>query len=532
MGASASTFEAVDMARRWPDHAAISIGQQIMTYGQLWQSVAAAHDHFKARNLRGTQVALLTGKSFETYSSLLGLYYAGVNIVLISTDQPVLRAHKQLIISGTKHILFSQDQKAFVDELVLSHQNRLHEEQSNDGSKFMIDSERDDVAFAFHNATEILHHRERQAQIDISTLQPPTEGSMYVAFTSGSTGEPKAAQISVQNFKALIDSIRSVLKWQHGDRVSQAYSLNFDPSLVDVFYALSVGATIYPLLRDQHYDVFHFINENQLTVWSSTPTLIQLQYQHHNQRDQLTSLPTLRQTIFTGETLQSSLVHRLRKQASQSLIYNFYGPVEGTVWATYHLCENDELNTGDVDQTDRAVSIGRPLKNMFVSLDREIGELVLSGPQIFEGYLDQSLNSKQSHYATGDLAHKDNEGNLHLTGRIDFQIKIAGQRISLLEIEALVLKNFGVGLCACLPVYKNQMGPNSVTGVALVLHQNVKDQKHFDLQKVQRCLASHLPSVAVPKQICFVDNWPLTNSGKLDRMKLLQISQNQHGLGA
>jgi long-chain-fatty-acid--[acyl-carrier-protein] ligase len=98
--------------------------------------------------------------------------------------------------------------------------------------------------------------------------------------------------------------------------------------------------------------------------------------------------------------------------------------------------------------------VGGEVKILDLTTDKECktgteGMIYVSGPFVFEGYLDPKLESpfkiieKKKYYKTGDLGYKDKEGYMFISGRLKRFVKIAGEMISLPAVEEVLLRKYG-----------------------------------------------------------------------------------------
>jgi non-ribosomal peptide synthetase component F len=159
------------------------------------------------------------------------------------------------------------------------------------------------------------------------------------------------------------------------------------------------------------------------------------------------SLPSLRLSLFCGEALPTEGAQLWRTAAPGSVLENLYGPTEATVTCLVESCA-DEVR---VTPGRGIVAIGTPIAGTFAAVidpssrflsPGEVGELVLSGVQLADGYwrdeelsarrseLDHPKRGRERFYCTGDLAMQDGEGHFHFLGRMDNQVKIQGHRVS------------------------------------------------------------------------------------------------------
>jgi non-ribosomal peptide synthetase component F len=175
----------------------------------------------------------------------------------------------------------------------------------------------------------------------------------------------------------------------------------------------------------------------------------------YNESQKFASLNTV---IVAGEACPVDLVRLHYKRLPEAVLYNEYGPTEGTVWCSVYRIPSDfEGNT---------VPIGRPIANMQIFiLDPEqqpvpigvAGELYIGGEGLAKGYLNRPDLTVERFgeyqwenyqavrlYRTGDLARYLPDGNIEFLGRADHQVKMRGFRIELEEIEAALKEHTAV----------------------------------------------------------------------------------------
>lgn len=209
---------------------------------------------------------------------------------------------------------------------------------------------------------------------------------------------------------------------------------------------------------------------------------------------------------------------------SSCTIYNLYGPAETTIASSYY-----QVTEKDFSSDKSIIPIGRPLPNyqIFV-LDSyyqsvpigEIGEICIGGVGVFDGYLYRN-DSTEKHlihlsnsriYRTGDLGKLTSDGQLLFVGRVDFQIKIRGQRVEIGEIEhAILASSSNISNCVVMKRTDNQEQDYIV---AYVESSNVTESTI-----VSYC-NNHLPSHMVPSAWRIMSQLPTNSNGKIDRKAL------------
>jgi acyl carrier protein len=154
------------------------------------------------------------------------------------------------------------------------------------------------------------------------------------------------------------------------------------------------------------------------------------------------------------------------------------------------------------------------------------GELYLAGTGLARGYLaDPKLTAEHfvpdpygppgtRMYRVGDLARWNAAGMLEFMGRVDRQVKIRGFRIELTEIEVLLEECRGVE-SAMVVVWEKERGEKQ-----LVAYVKGKGGERVEVGRIRSVLRERLPGYMVPGVVEEVEEWPLTENGKVDRKKL------------
>jgi len=273
------------------------------------------------------------------------------------------------------------------------------------------------------------------------------------------------------------------------------------------------------------YSIPEQISRHRVTHMQCTPSLARMLLTDASGR---AGLGALRKLLVGGEALPPSLAADLQHICAGD-IHNMYGPTETTIWSTME----------QLTPEAREVSIGRPIANTSVFvLDAHQqpvpvgvpGELYIGGNGVVPGYLDRaeltaerfvhlpvsdnSPSVNQRVYRTGDLVKYLPDGRLQFLGRVDHQVKIRGHRIELGEIEA--------GLCQHPTVQEAIVSAieDPIEGSTLVAYIVRREGSIPQPMELRRFLESQLPSYMVPGSFVFLDAFPRTPNGKIERKRL------------
>lgn len=330
----------------------------------------------------------------------------------------------------------------------------------------------------------------------------------YVIYTSGTTGVPKGVVIPKEALKNLIIWGKRDCLFRESDKFLHYISLSFDPSILIIFGALLTGASVVLVPDDMRLDysrLLGYIREKNVTV-CILPAAIAPHL--------LSGLEgtNVRQVQFGGEAprnIHSGSFERI----------NAYGPTEACVIAACYKMNLQETETN---------ILGRPILNTscFV-LDKEgnpcpigiRGELCIGGVQVMAGYLNRSEETNRvviehAHfgrlYRTGDIVSWTLEGTLKFYGRNDSQVKILGNRIELLEIEATLQKLDGVREAVV-----------KMTDAAIDAYVTWETgKKMLPYSDIVNTLSKRLPKYMIPRSVTALDAFPMTPNGKIDKQAL------------
>ncbi|KFQ28346.1 Acyl-CoA synthetase family member 4, partial [Mesitornis unicolor] len=346
----------------------------------------------------------------------------------------------------------------------------------------------------------------------------------YVLHTSGTTGIPKIVRVPHKCIVPNIQHLKSIFEITQDDMLFLASPLTFDPSVVELFIALTSGASILVVPNtvkmmpvELSAALFH---HHHVTVLQATPTLFRRFGAHIIKSTALSANTSLRVLALGGEAFPALNVLRSWKhKENKTSIFNLYGITEVSSWATCYKIPEESFSADF--RTDFAVPLGSPLLGTKVEVRDTNGSAVLEGEgQIFIGgeervcFLDDEITVPlDTVRETGDFVRVQN-ANLFFLGRKDNQIKRHGKR---LNIECL--QQAAEDLC--------QVQASAVTWYEqekLILFAVPKD----DLEKGETLkeLQKRLPAHAVPDELVLIKALPLTSHGKVDVSELNKIYQN------
>ena len=349
---------------------------------------------------------------------------------------------------------------------------------------------------------------------------------VYVIYTSGSTGNPKGVMIPHRAIVNVMSWMQSAFPSDERDCVLHHTSFSFDPSVLEILTPLLVGGRLVLARPNGHQDPGYLVRtivRCQVTILHLVPSTLRMLLETPD----LNACHSLRNVFCGGEVLTEDLTRRFFELLNAELHY-VYGPTEVAITSVFYSIPRDRFN--------EIIPIGRPVANtQAYVLDghrRPVpigvpGELYLGGVQVGRGYYNRPELTEERFiadpfnntsgarlYKTGDLVRHLPNGTIQFLDRMDHQVKIRGHRIELGEIET-VMRLHPALQEGVVVVRENAPGDKR-----LVAYVRPESSSPTLLSELRIVLKERLPAYMVPSTFVFLDAFPVTPNGKLDREAL------------
>ncbi|WP_318849373.1 amino acid adenylation domain-containing protein, partial [Chryseobacterium sp. JV558] len=471
-----------------PDHVAIVFEEEELTYKELDEKSNQLAHYLTSQGIgKEVLVPVCFERSLEMIIGILGIMKAGGAYVPIDPKHPKSRIETILEDCNAEILLTQEKLKSdlFADQdircIALNAEQALWENLSTDG----------------------LAHEITPNQL------------VYIIYTSGTTGKPKGVMIEHHNLYNFLKSFSSRVFEDGFVRLLSIASSTFDPSLLEYFIPLTQGGELI-LIHDEDLDdankLASKINYYKPNVIECTPSRWQTLKEINWSCD--FDLKILCGAEHLSNDLKSYLL------SNSTSCWNLYGPTETTIWSTV------------IELNDAVNNVGKPIPNTEIYiLDADLklvpkgisGEIYIGGGGLSRGYLNRPelteekfishvFKSGKQLYKTGDLGRWLEDGNIEFIGRSDNQVKIRGYRIELGEIESQLDHINDVQQSAVIVVGEN------ISDKQLVAYYTSDEE--IDSESLKSGLKSVLPEYMVPKVYLYLDKFPLTVSGKINRKAL------------
>lgn len=472
---------------------------------------------------KGEVVPLFFEKSMWTIVAMMAVLKAGAVCVAVSANYP-LQAVKEVVCQTKSRIILASESKSPALQGL--------------DMDFMVVSKESVTNWS----------------IEESSFRPKVVPSdtAFIIFTSGSTGKPKGI---VFDHSALATSMkfhsRSLNIHSHS-RVLQFSSYAFDVSIYEIFTTLTRGGcVVVPSEAQRMNNLGEFIRTNNVTWAWFTPSFLRTLQPYE--------VGCLLTIAVGGEAVTQDIADTW---AGKVELINGYGPAECTICAS-GLIHPGGWNPGTIGRTIGCTSwITHPSNPEQLAAVGAIGELLIEGPVLAQGYLNEPLKTKmafiksptwaqkfghnlqeKTFYRTGDLVRYEEDGIIRCIGRNDSQVKVNGQRVDMGGVECAIQQvdaSFNVIVESVTPKGDGQekvlaafISPKRKKGASN--SNNISDapmkvelrQPGSDLvsqiSRIKSRLSETLPHFMIPTFFIPLSHLPLTVTGKTDRRRLQNV---------
>lgn len=478
------------IARDFPERIAVTTEDAMLTYAELNARASRIAQVLSSRKVgQGSVVAICMERCTDLLAGLIGILKTGAAYLPLDPIYPRMRIASILEDAEPAAILTTQSMREVISE---------------SPAPIVMMEEID---------TEVPQYLpEPSAQVSQDDLA-------YVIFTSGSTGRPKGVQIPHGALVNFLESMAQEPGLDKEDILLAVTTISFDIAALELFLPLYVGARVHVVANPGNPDsLLSELATVQPSVMQATPATWQLLLTAGWPGDKRLKI------LCGGEALDVQLARSLLTRCDS--LWNMYGPTETTIWSSVQKVS---------EPLGSAVPLGPPIANTaFYVLDNQQklmsvgapGELCIGGQGVARGYLRRpdltaerflhdpfQPGSDTRMYRTGDLVRYRRDGSIEFLGRVDHQIKLRGFRIELGEIEHALRKQPGVR--EAVVVLREQDGDKHI--VAYVI---ADPSAEWNQSALRDALRQSLPEYMVPAFVAFVNEFPRTPNGKLNRHAL------------
>src|SRR5262245_3799386 len=372
------------------------------------------------------------------------------------------------------------------------------------------------------------------AQEGAAGLSPGSPDNVAViCYTSGSTGQPKGVVHTQRNLLHHVMLRCEMTRLATDDRIAMPTGTTAIIATLDILSGLLSGATLFivDLRRSGLQELVRVLRRGRITTLRTLPFVMRQLTKLCRDPDVFTSL---RHVFLSADRLFSADVELFRSILPPDCRLSVSMGSTETLLITHWFIDRNR------PMEEPIVPVGYVQPNCKVALvdDRdmlvpagEIGEIVVTSHYVALGYWRDESESKRCFssdpsdsqartYRTGDLGRMNEGGLLELIGRKDWQIKIHGNRVEPLEVEATIRVHPQVRDAAVIVRNENE-------NVELVAYVVAEHPESLTSDRLSTWLMERLPEAMRPRQICLIDEIPMLGNFKHDIRALEELHQKR-----
>lgn len=531
-------------AQKFPDNdALIVLHQNIrLTYAQLQQQVDQAARAFLAIGVtKGDRVGIWSPNCAEW--TITQLATAKIGAILVNIN-PAYRTHEleyALNQSGTKYLVSAVSFKSSnYMEMLYSLAPELKTANVGQLASATLPSLKGVISLSSQTLAgswcwqTFLDQADQVSAEQLSTVQASLDihDPINIQYTSGTTGFPKGAALSHHNILNNGFFVAESMKFTDRDRLVIPVPLYhcFGMVMGNLGCITHGAAMIYPDEGFEPQSVLTAVAEERATALFGVPTMFIAEMEHpeFEQYD----LSSLRTGIMAGSICPAEVMKAVNTKMHMYEVQIAYGMTETSPVSTQ--------TAADDPFEKRVTTVGRTqphIENQIIDPATgevqprgEVGELCTRGYSVMLKYWNNPEATKnaidpQGWMHTGDLAIMDAEGYVQIVGRIKDMVIRGGENIYPKEIEEFLYTHPAISDVQVTGVPDPQFGEELVAWIKLTPQaDNVTDE---ELKSFCQGAISHFK---IPRYFKFVDNFPMTVTGKIQKFKMREISIEELGL--
>lgn len=515
------------------DRLAIGYKDTRITYGELCRqirrSAAILKEEYQIRH--GDKIMLSAVSKPEYVVILLALQYLGA--VTVPADKAALEKNIVDVYNFNGADLIFTDTK-ITDPSIRKHSlsalyKRICGEQFG-ADEYDTSEYTDPSQTASGKSTD-------QVQVPSSEhiIPAPAERSdeeiAEILFTTGTTGRPKGAMLSIGNIYASTHNTREGVGMLESDVILIPLPLNHSVGMRVLRTALYTGASVviqngFAFPKELRTNISAFA----CTGFVCVPAVLERLYRQMGDAF-VPALQPLRYMEIGAGSLSLDMKKKITGLFPDMKIFNTWGSTEtgGAIFLEVSACPHKLASLGKpVSGVELKVvdADGRPVQARDIDT---AGRMALRGPMQMKGYYHLQKETEDAlrdgWLFTNDLVYTDEDGFVYMLGRADDIINVGGEKVSPLEVENIASEFPGIAECACMGVED----PEQILGQIPLLCYVPEEQASLDEKEIVTFLSERMENWKLPKLFFRMGELPRNRTQKLDRKRLRAIWEESGG---
>jgi long-chain acyl-CoA synthetase len=515
-------------ARKFPDRDAVIYLDAKHSYAELWDQIECFSSNLMGVGVKkGDRVALLLPNTPQFLIAYNAILLCGATVVAVNPLQSVEEIGRQIKVTDSK-ILIILDR--LLDKLPETHPELIVAEAAYYVPRRLRTLSRLKYRIKYPPGAHRFEDLIRATKVSEYPVIDPTEDIAVILFTSGTTGQPKGVMLT--HYSQVANALQSYYwlrgwgysaKPQHAGYPIILCVMPFFHSygLVVMNEAISFGCTLALIPNPSAEDIMKITQSHKVTHFPLIPRLIREVIEHPKlEKYDLSSLTTC---ASGGAHIPVPLMKQF-EEICGARMYQGYGLTEAGPTIAATPIEGDPVyeSTG-LPYPDTMVKIVDLQLGEIEMLSGKKGEIIVKGPQLMKGYLEDPLATKAAlkdgWLFTGDIGLRDERGYLYIIGRKTDRIVAGGHTVWPTLVEEVLTSHPDVVQAVAFGVPDPLRCSTDIR--AIIVPRNDVNTDELENKLTALCrgkLAEH----EVPTRIMFRDSLPITLLGKVDRKKIIE----------
>ncbi len=470
-------------AKQIPNHPAIIFNKKKISYKELNQTISNLSDYLKDKNIKNIFIKM------ENSYALINSIYA------------VTKLKKNLILSNLENNF--EDDFEFIKEKKID--CLIVEKNFYTKIKKKIDIKK-----------KVILYKEKNIQLFIvffnCTKNLLSFRNKIIIFSSGTTQNKKNIILSHSSLNYVTQKMKKTMKIKEGILEMIFLPITQSFAFARMRYVFSLGGCILLEKNNVRLDlIIKQIIENKVNTIGFTSGVVLILNKFY--KNLFLSTKNFLKQIEIGSDYLSN-------KEKKFLIKNF---INTKKFYHYGLTEASRSTLQNLDNLNDLENCGKKFcsSNIIIKkkANEKVGEILVKGKNLFEGYIGKKKINKNKYFSTGDFGYMKNN-KLYFSGRKDDIVNFGGRKVSCKEINKIldeikeVSENSVISIKSNSEIFKKKI-------VSFVILKN-KKYKSIVLKKIYKIR----PKILIPKSIYFLKKIPKTSTGKVKRAELIKIIKN------
>jgi len=392
----------------------------------------------------------------------------------------------------------------------------------------VLGEKRSEGMTAFQEVLDLGADHESDGELKRIDAEREEDDVVFILYTSGTTGEPKGAMLTNLNIAKNAEQIAEVMKQGQEDvcLIVVPFFHCFG-CVIGISACVSASSGMVPMPSFDAKQALTYMDMFDISIVHGVPTMFISYLEEMKKGDY--KLESVRTGVMAGAPCPVEIMKGASEKMGANIVIA-YGLTEASPVIT--------MTSLDDELRDRVETVGRALPEQEVKIvdenNREVprgttGELVVRGYNVMKGYFKKPEATREAideegFLHSGDLAVMDERGYVRIVGRKKEMYICGGFNVYPREIEEFLFKISAVENVAVLGVPDPKFGEVGLAVIKLAEGEHTTEEEIINYCKV------NLANFKVPRYVWFVDEYPMTQSGKIQKFRLREMAEERFGL--